>query len=122
MRFIVRMYKQTYKTILAIFAVGLAFSSQALAGDNPDQPKITRDQCMALATKAEKIECMKKLKAQRAIEIAELAEQLAEQRSEGERLESEGERLEKEIEVLEIEILEIFRDVSRKVAEEPPSK
>ena len=37
---------------------------------------VTRDQCMALATKAEKIQCMKTLKAQRAAELATIEKEI----------------------------------------------
>jgi len=39
--------------------------------------KVSRDQCMALATKAEKLDCMKTLKKQRAAEIAILNKEVA---------------------------------------------
>jgi len=64
-------------------AAGLALTgcNEARAEDNTqaevqkvaavvETTKVTRDQCIALATKAEKIECMKQLKAQRRAEIA----------------------------------------------------
>jgi len=64
-------------------AAGLALTgcNEARADDNTqaevqkvaavvETTKVTRDQCIALATKAEKIECMKRLKAQRRAEIA----------------------------------------------------
>jgi len=65
----------------AMAGLALAGCNEAQANDNApaevqkvaavvEATKVTRDQCIALATKAEKIECMKKLKAQRRAEIA----------------------------------------------------
>jgi len=67
----------------AMAGLALAGCNEAQANDNApaevqkvaavvETTKVTRDQCIALATKAEKIECMKQLKAQRRAEIAAL--------------------------------------------------
>jgi len=70
--------------VMAVAAgLALAGCSEANAEDNTqaeiqkvaavvETTKVTRDQCIALATKAEKIGCMKTLKAQRVAEIAAL--------------------------------------------------
>jgi len=70
--------------VMAVAAgLALAGCSEANAEDNTqaeiqkvaavvETTKVTRDQCIALATKAEKITCMKILKAQRVAEITEL--------------------------------------------------
>jgi len=70
--------------VMAVAAgLALAGCSEANAEDNTqaeiqkvaavvETTKVTRDQCIALATKAEKIKCMKTLKAQRVAEIAAL--------------------------------------------------
>jgi len=69
------------KGVMAVAAgLALAGCSEANAEDNTqaeirkvaavvETTKVTRDQCIALATKAEKITCMKTLKAQRVAEI-----------------------------------------------------
>jgi len=69
--------------------------------------KVTRDQCIALATKAEKIACMKTLKAQRVAEIAALdsglekdAETIKAQEKDNEQLRSTVEDLTNEVEGL----------------------
>lgn len=67
----------------AMASLALTGCNEARADDNTqaevqkvaavvETTKVTRDQCIALATKAEKIECMKQLKAQRRAEIAAL--------------------------------------------------
>ena len=72
---------------------------------------VTRDQCIALATKAEKIECMKQLKAQRRAEIAALdtgleqdAEAIATRTDILETEKAEGEKLDTTIEGLTNEV------------------
>ena len=67
----------------AMAGLAIAGCNEARADDNTqaevqkvtavvETTKVTRDQCIVLATKAEKIECMKQLKAQRRAEIAAL--------------------------------------------------
>jgi len=99
----------------AMAGLALAGCNEAQANDNApaevqkvaavvETTKVTRDQCIALATKAEKIECMKQLKAQRRAEIAALdtgleqdAETIAKQDAEAEELDTTYDVLIKQI-------------------------
>jgi len=73
---------------------------------------VTRDQCIALATKAEKIACMKTLKAQRVAEITAKSDQ---RDSNAETIATEGSELENDKEANEqrrkiIKVLSEVRD------------
>ena len=107
------------KGVMAVAAgLALAGCNEARADDNTkaevqkvaavvETTKVTRDQCIALATKAEKIECMKQLKAQRRAEIAakmdlreENAETIVKIDTDTETEKAEGEKLDTTIEGL----------------------
>jgi len=94
-------------------AAGLALAgcSEANAEDNTqaetqkvaavvETTKVTRDQCIALATKAEKIECMKKLKAQRLAEITAIDKQTETEQQANEERRTTVEGLTNEVEAL----------------------
>ena len=100
----------------------LAGCSEANAEDNTqaeiqkvaavvETAKVTRDQCIALATKAEKIACMKTLKAQRVAEIAAKSDQ---RDSNAETIATEGSELENDKEAEQrrtiIKVLNEVRD------------
>ena len=101
----------------------LAGCSEANAEDNTqaeiqkvaavvETAKVTRDQCIALATKAEKIACMKTLKAQRVAEITAKSDQ---RDSNAETISTEGSELENDKEANEqrrtiIKVLNEVRD------------
>ena len=79
-------YFALFAILIILFLVGCdtkTSEDSLLQTNQPTAPigdsisvEVTRDQCMALATKAEKIACMNQLKAQRATEIAALKEEL----------------------------------------------
>jgi len=67
--------------------------------------KVTRDQCIALATKAEKIACMKTLKAQRVAEITAKSDQ---RDSNAETIATEGSELENDKEANEQLVMKVL--------------
>lgn len=116
--------------VMAVAAgLALAGCSEANAEDNTqaeiqkvaavvETAKVTRDQCIALATKAEKIACMKTLKAQRVAEIAAKSEQ---RQTNTETITENDKSLEDKhttVDVLsnENEILAVVRDISLEAA------
>jgi hypothetical protein len=98
----------------AMAGLTLAGCNEANAEDNTqaevqkvaavvETTKVTRDQCIALATKAEKLECMKQLRAQRRAEITTKTEVLEKEKTEGDKLDATIDVLNKEIDAVYVE-------------------
>jgi len=63
--------------MLLVSCAGAQAENETVSETMIETAKVSRDQCMALATKAEKLDCMKTLKKQRAAEIAILNKEVA---------------------------------------------